>query len=143
MNDKEIRLEILTQFYKSARNNTKIPYQSDNEQLKLIPDNIYNFNYGYLVKKGLLKGSIDYSDDGTECATPTGGITSDGIDIVEDFVDRCVEEIKNSKNQMIDNSLSTIEKLTELALIWSKHTELYQHALEILNQILIQLNNIL
>ena len=51
----------------------------------------YEFNYGVLVKFELLDGDIDHTNGGVEVFTPKGGIKRDGIKIVEDFIDRCVD----------------------------------------------------
>ena len=66
LNDKQIRLEILLDYYKAMRNQTGIPHQENNEKLKNIDRREYNFNYGYLVKHNLVHGQIDHTDDGAE-----------------------------------------------------------------------------
>jgi len=49
LNDKQIRLEILLDYYKSTRNQTGISNQKDNE-IREIDSEDYDFNYGVLVK---------------------------------------------------------------------------------------------
>lgn len=136
MNDKQIRLEILLDYYKAMRNQTRIPHQEDNERLKETDVKDYNFNYGYLVKHYLVEGQAHHSDDGTEYFTPVGGITGAGMDIVENFIDDCVENAQKATNKIIDNTLSYLNKLVELFTIWTTNIDLYQQAWELLSSLI-------
>ena len=132
MNDKQIRLEILFDHYKAMRNQTHIPDQEDNEKLKEIDSKDYDFNYGYLLKHNLVEGEIIRSTNGTEHFTPYGGITGTGMDIVEQFIDECVENIEKVENKTIDKSLSFVNKITEITTIWVANADLFQQALDLL-----------
>lgn len=136
LNDNQIRLEILLDYYKSMRNQTGIPRQENNEKLRELDKKDYAFNYGYLVKHSLVKGEINYSDNGIECFTPSGGITGVGMDIVEKFIDGCVESTEKIKNKIIDKTLSTLEKIVELTTIWASNPDLYQQAWELLSSLI-------
>ena len=96
----------------------------------------YDFNYGYLVKHFLVEGEVHSSDDGTECFTPCGGITGDGMDIVESFIDGCVENIEKVENKVFDKTLSNLNKITELAALWATNRDLYQQAWEFMAQLI-------
>lgn len=136
MNDKQIRLEILLDYYKAMRNQSRIPYQEDNEKLREIDKRDYEFNYGYLVKHDLVQGDIDRSDDGIEYFTPNGGITGHGMDIVEIFIDGCVENVEKVENKIIDKTLSNLNKIIELTTIWTTNVDLYQQAWELLSSLI-------
>ena len=136
MNDKQIRLEILLDYYKAMRNQTRIPLQENSEKLRDIAKKDYDFNYGYLVKHYLVDGQSHYSTDGIEHITPNGGITGSGMDIVETFIDNCIDDVKKVENKIIDNALSYLDKITELLIIWSKNAELYQNAWELLTNLI-------
>jgi hypothetical protein len=136
LNDNQIRLEILLDYYKAMRNQTGIPEQEDNEKLREIDEKDYEFNYGYLVKHDLVKGEITPSDDGIEYFTPNGGITGYGMDVVERFIDGCVENTEKVENKIIDKTLSTLDKIMELATIWTANPDLYQKAWELLSSLI-------
>lgn len=136
MNDNQIRQEILFDFYKALRNQTPIPRQDDNEKLKNINKKDYEFNYAYLSEHYLVDGSRHYTTDGVACYTPNGGITGAGMDVVERFIDGCVENIEKTKNTIISTSLSYMEKITELIVIWSNNSDLFQQALEFLSSLI-------
>lgn len=129
MNDKQVRLEILLDYYKAMRNQTEIPFQKDNEKLREIDRKDYDFNYGVLVKFDMVNGQINYSDDGVEVYTPNGGIKQRGIIIVENFIDSCVE---NLEGKTINKSLSYFDKIMELVSLWSTNLILYQQAWDLL-----------
>ena len=129
MDDKQIRLEILLDYYKAMRNQTEIPGHKDNEKYGKLDKKDYDFNYGYLVKHDLVKGSSHYSSNGVEYFAPNGGITGDGIDVVENFIDRCVDGLEN---KTIEKSLSYMDKILELVSLWSSNLELYQQAWDLL-----------
>lgn len=136
MNDNQIRLEILLDYYKAMRNQTGIPHQGDNEKLKEIDHKNYDFNYGYLIKHDLVNGQIDHSNNGVEYFTPIGGITGSGMDVVETFVNKSVENIEKVENKIIDKTLSYFDKIVELVSIWNMNLNLYQQAWELLSSLI-------
>ena len=138
LNDNQIRLEILLDYYKAMRNQSRIPHQGDNEKLKEIDHKEYDFNYGYLVKHKLVEGSIHYSDDGAEHFTSNGGITGIGMDIVEQFIDNCIDSIEKTKKN-IDKNISYFDKIVELVSIWASNSESYQQAWELLSTLITNL----
>jgi len=130
MNDDEIRMEILFDHYNAMKNQTRLPYQEYSEKLKNIDKKDYDFNYGHLVKHNLVEGHVTNSDDGTEYFTPIGGITGLGMDIVEKYIKNSVEHVKNTANIIIKKTLSYVEQIVELVIIWSNNSNLFQQALE-------------
>lgn len=136
MNDNEIRMEILFDYYKAMKNQTGIPHQNDNPKLKEIDSKEYDFNYGYLVKHDLVKGEIHHSDGGTEHFTPNGGIEGLGMDIVETFIDNCVENTEKTTKNVISKSMSYLDKIAELVIIWSNNSDLFYQSLEFLASLL-------
>ena len=136
MNDNQIRLEILLDYYKAMRNHTGFPNQVDNEKLKEIDENDYDFNRLYLQKHDLVEGEIFRDDDGAEFFSPTGGITAKGMDIVEKFIDGCIENIEKTENKIIEKTLSNLEKIMKLVIIWNTNPNLYQQAWELLSSLI-------
>ena len=136
MNDKQIRLEILLDYYKAMRNQTIIPGQENSEKLRDIDRKDYQFNYGHLIKHHLLNGESHFSTDGIEHFSPTGGITEHGLDIVETFVEKCVENVKQSENKIIDKTMSILNTISELVSIWAVNADLYQQAWELLSSLI-------
>lgn len=133
MNDNQIRQEILFDHYKSARNQTLLPSQDNNEKLKKIDKKDYVFNYAYLATHDLINASSHhFKGSATKHFTPIDGITGKGMDVVERFIDNCVESTKKTKNKIITNSLSYLEKIAELVILWSNNSDLFQQALEFL-----------
>ena len=130
----EIRMEILLDYYRDFEKQTGIPEQTGNEKLKHVSRQNYESNYGYLVKSGMLCGAAHYSDDGVAHYVPTGDITCQGMDVVEKFIDGCVEISK--KTRAISFSLGYLDKITELYKIWASNYGLFQKALELLASII-------
>ena len=118
MNNKEIRLEILLDYYVAERSQTRYTEQN-NERLREIDAQRYNFNFGYLIKRKLIEGSVHYGTRGIPKYAATGGITANRIDVVEHFVDECVSKSKRSVRTTLTNLGSYIEKILELFTIWS------------------------
>jgi len=132
MNDDEIRMEILLDHYKALRNQSGLKFK----KLKNIPGNDYEFNYGYLVEHNLVRGSRDHLTDGTAVYTPSGGITGHGMDIVENFIRGSRKKVEESGNKIIDKTLSYVDQIAQLVIIWSNNSELFQQALEFLRSLI-------
>ena len=136
MNDNEIRMHILFDFYNASRNQTKIPVQQDNKTLKEISKKDYDFNLTYLVKKELLRGSMHYGHTGIENVALTGGITGDGLDVVERFVDAGIRNTIDAGYDVLKKSLSYSEQIMKLTAIWYADTGLLQKILELLTSLI-------
>ena len=136
MNDNEIRMHILFDFYNASRNQTKIPVQQDNKTLKEISKKDYDFNLTYLVKKELLRGSMHYGHTCIENVALTGGITGDGLDVVERFVDAGIRNTIDAGYDVLKKSLSYSEQIMKLTAIWYADTGLLQKILELLTSLI-------
>ena len=125
-------MHILFGFYNASKNQTGIPGQRDSDTLKDIDKKDYDFNLLYLVKKGLLCGSIHRSDNGEENVAITGGMLAEGIDMVERFVNEGTEKTIKAGQNVLRKSFSYPERIMELITIWGENTELFQQILELL-----------
>ena len=127
---------ILFDFYNASKNQTGIPGQRDSDALKDIDKKDYDFNLLYLVKKGLLCGSIHHSYNGEENAAITGGIPAEGIDIVERFVNEGTKNTIKAGQNVLKKSFSYSERIMELIIIWGENAELFQQILELLSSLI-------
>ena len=130
-------MHILFCFYNASQNQTRIPEQHDSDALKDIDKKDYDFNILYLVKKGLLCGSIHHKYNGEEVVALTGGIQAEGMDIVERFVNEGTEKTIKAGQNVLKKSFSYPERIMELITIWSENTELFQQILELLSSLII------
>ena len=89
------------------------------------------------MDSGLLRGERHDSDDGVPSYADTGGITPKGIDVVEEFIDRCVEITPRIKEKTGSNYAS---KIAELLNLWTSDSGLLASALDLLQSILQSVN---
>ena len=122
-------MRILLNYYKAAEDHDSIHNIEGNKELKRDDLKAYDFNYGYLVDSRLLHGAQHYSWDGVPSYAATGGITSKGIDVVEEFINKCVENTPPIKEK---NLSSYASKISELLNLWASNSDLLASALELL-----------
>lgn len=130
MDEHQVRLQILSGFYKSAKNQTEAPLTMKHEALKDISQTEYNFGCYYLIENGLLHGDSRTVTRGIVIASPSR-ISGTGIKIVERLIEQSVEVVNTNRIGIINQSLSFVEKLTEIGIIWSKNTEFLQQVWEL------------
>ena len=126
-------MRILLNYYRAAEERAPAHDIEGNKELERVYPKTYGFNYGYLVESGLLCGEKHYSDDGVPSYAATGGITSKGIDVVEEFIDRCIEITPLIKEKTIS---SYANKIAELLNLWASNSSLLASALELLFSII-------
>ena len=137
LSHKEIRMRILLNYYRAAEERAPAHDIEGNKELERANPDVYDFNYGYLVDSGLLNGEQHHSWDGVPNYVDTGGITSKGIDVVEEFIDMCVEITPLIKEKTISSYAS---KIVELFNLWASNSGLLASALELLPPILQAVN---
>ena len=105
-------------------------YSRDNKKLKEVCKKDYDFNLTCLVKKELLSGRIHYGYGGIENVALTGGITGDGLDVVERFVDEGIRNTIDAGHDVLKKSLSYSEQIINLVAIWYTDPSLLQKVLK-------------
>ena len=128
MNDDQIRLAILLDYYEALKNGSSIPYQDRSKRLQMIDKQKYEFNYAYLAQRRLVKGSPSFGTFGDEHWVPIGGLTAEGTTVVKTFIDQCIERT----NADLRSSLTSyLDKIVELGTIWASNSDLYNQAVEL------------
>lgn len=109
MNNDEIRLSILIQYYKAMFNSGGYGRDEKNDELKEISSNVINANMVYLIDKQLINGSKDYVSSGV-IVTPAD-ITARGMDVVEKIMKDSLESIDQKYASEIQKESQTDKKL--------------------------------
>ena len=91
MNNDEIRLSILFQYYRAAFNGKGYGDREENPELKNIPREVITPNQVYLVDKNLINGKKLYTSGGVSVST--SDITAWGMDIVEKIMNKSLDEL--------------------------------------------------
>ncbi|MHB8545211.1 MAG: hypothetical protein ACYDAJ_00390 [Nitrosotalea sp.] len=118
MNNEQIRLSILSQYYRAKFNGKGYGEREENPELKNIPRETINANMEYLVDKGLINGKKTYVSGGI-MVSPTD-ITARGMDVVENILKQSLEKLDQNVISEIKKESSTNKKLDKLFEISSK-----------------------
>lgn len=111
MNNDEIRLSILSQYYRAAFNGKGYGREEENPELEGIPDAIINANTIYLIDKRLINGDKRYIGSGP-IASPSD-ITAWGMDVVENIMNKSLNEMNNKVSKEIEKTDSTAGKFSK------------------------------
>ena len=120
MNNNEIRLSILFQYYRAKFNGKGYGHREENPEIKEIPHEIINANFEYLIDKGLIRGTKSYTTGGI--AVFPSDITARGMDIVEKIIDETTTQLESPITTEINKENTTpkkMEKLNEICLKYS------------------------
>jgi len=109
MNNDEIRLSILFQYYRAAFNGKGYGSREENPELKDIPYEVTTPNLAYLVDKNLINGSKSYTSGGVHVST--SDITAWGMDIVEKIMNDSLDELEQDVSSEIRKEDLTNKKL--------------------------------
>lgn len=109
MNNDEIRLSILFQFYRAAFNGKGYGDREENPELKDIPHEVITPNLIYLVDKNLINGKKYYTSGGVHAST--SDITAWGMDIVEKIMNNSLDELDQEVTSEIKKEESTNKRL--------------------------------
>ena len=77
-----------------------------------------------------MEGAPHRGTFGNEQWAPIGGLTAKGTDVVETFIDRCIEHTPDVKTR-ISSAASYLKKIVELSKIWVSNLDLYNRAVEL------------
>jgi len=111
MNNDEIRLSILSQYYRAVFNGKGYGSEEENPELEGIPDEIINANMIYLIDKRLINGDKRYTRAGP--VVFTSDITAWGMDVVENIMNKSLNEMNNNVSKEIEKTDSTADKFTK------------------------------
>ena len=134
MNDKELRLKVLSILYQTAKEGKSLPGTIKDERLKGITLEEYQWTSYYLIEQHLVHGKISSTTAGAHAWA--GRITGRGIDIIENLIDKSIESVEESKISFAGKSAPYLDKLLELTIVWSKNPDLYQQAWELLTSLI-------
>ena len=109
MNNNEIRLSILIQYYRAAFNGKGYGEREENGELKKISREVIKANMVYLIDKQLINGSKQYYNKGI--GVTSTDITALGMDIVEEIMDKSLEKIDQTHAAEIQMEPQTDKKL--------------------------------
>ena len=109
MNNTEIRLSILCQYYKADFNGKGYGSREKNPEIRDVPKEILNANLGYLIEKKLINGKKIYFGRGI-VASPTD-ITDHGIDVVESIMENSLDQLDTKASSDIKKEDSTSKRL--------------------------------
>lgn len=104
------------------------------ERLEGISLEEYQWTSYYLIEHNLVRGEITTTRAGA--IAWAGRITGRGIDIIENLIDRSIEQVEENKISFTSKSSSYLDKLLELIIIWSNNLDLYQKAWELLTSLI-------
>ena len=108
----------------------------NNVALQHVTNVEYDFIVGYLIRSKLLTNTMCCSVEGQQVLIPSGEMTKDGICVVESFIDKCLLKIETFYDVCFNNSLSYIDKIKQLIMVWDGNLSLYNTACEMLVSIL-------
>jgi len=134
LNDKELRLKVLSILYQSAKEGKNPPGTMKDPGLEGISIKEYQWTSYYLIENKLCHGKIQPTTGGV--AAWAGRITDRGIKIIENLIDESVEQAQENKISISNKAITYLEKLSELLIIWSKDPDLYQQAWELLTDLI-------
>jgi len=129
--DKELRLKVLSMLYQNDMEGKKSPGTiNDLEGMSL--DGYHRASL-YLVNHNLAEGHSTSTRGGY--SVWADHVTGRGMDIIENLIDKSIEQVEEKKISFIAKSAPYLEKLIELAIIWAKNPELWRQAWELLTSL--------
>jgi hypothetical protein len=135
MDNDQIRLSILRQFYNSMYTGQGHPNVRNNPELAGILEPVIEANVLYLWDKGLIEGE-KVVEDGGRSFVVTSDITSRGMDVVESIVNRSLSEIKPDVSKEIKEETTPNGKLDKLYEACKKATPVAETVMSIVRLIL-------
>ena len=139
MNNDEIRLAILCEFYNALHNEKSYGEINKIEEIKGVPNSIINANLVYLIDKGLIHGEIEYTSSGV---IPFGTrITAHGMDIVEEIVKRSEDKVDPKISEELKKKSVTSEKVLKFTELCVRAASMCKTAVEVTHDILIGLGS--
>lgn len=125
MNDKELRLKVLSMLYQNDIEGKSAPGTvKDLEGLDLDE---YHRASLYLIKHNLAEGHISTAGGYRAWASH---VSRDGMDIIEKLIDKSVEQVEENKISFTSKFAPYVQQFLELVIIWSKNPDLLNQAWE-------------
>jgi len=133
LNDKELRLKVLSILYQAAKEAKQVPGTMADPRIKGISIEEYQWTSYYLIEHKLVHGEITNTNAGP--GAWAGRISGHGMDIIENLVDRSIKQVEENKISFSNKAITYLEKLLELVGIWSQNPDLHQKAWELLTDL--------
>lgn len=131
MNDKKLRLKVLSRLYQNEKEGKPAPGTiKDIWGLSLEE---YRWTSYYLITHNLAEGSMDKA--GGHVLAWANHITGRGIDKIEHFIDKSIEQVEAKQISFKQKASSYLDKLLELGIIWSRNPDLQQEAWDLLTRL--------
>lgn len=126
MNDKELRLKVLSMLYQNDKEMKPAPGTiKDLEGLSLKE---YHWASFYLIKHNLAEGHITKA--GGVASAWASHVSGRGMDVIEKLIDTSIEQVEKNKISFSSKSSSYVQQFLELGIIWSKNPDLLNQAWE-------------
>ena len=126
MNDKELRLKVLSMLYQNDKEMKPAP--GTIKDLGGLSLKEYHWASSFLIKNNLAEGPI--SNAGGIAFAWANHISGRGMKVVEKLIDNSVEQVSKKKISFIAKASSYVEQFTELLTIWAKNPDLLNQAWE-------------
>ena len=133
MNDKELRLKVLSIQYQAAKEGKQVPGTMADPRIKGISFQEYQWTSYYLIEHNLVHGKIINTNAGP--GAWAGRISRDGMDIIENLIDKSIKQVEENKISFSNKAVTYLEKLLELVVIWAQNPDLHQKAWELLTDL--------
>jgi len=129
LNNDEIRLAILCEFYNALHSEKNYGEVDKIEELKDVSGNIVDANLVYLIDKRLIHGEVNYFTAGIH---PFGSrITAHGMDIVEEIVKRSENKVESKISDELKKKSETAEKVLKFTELCVKVASMCQTAVDV------------
>lgn len=120
IDNNQIRLSILSQFYMAMFNGEGGPRVNDNPELKGISEPVITANLVYLLDKGLINGEKRYADSG-RAVVFTSDITAKGMDIIESIINQSIDKLEPQISAEIKTENTTPKRFEKLNDVCQKN----------------------
>jgi len=134
LNNDEIRLTIICEFYNALHSDKSYGNVRDITEIQQVSPSIIEANVVYLIDKGLIEGKIHYTTGGIH-TSPTR-ITAHGIDIVEEIVKQSEKKLETEISEKLKEKNVTAEKVLKFTELCVKAASMCQTAVNITHGIL-------
>lgn len=129
MDNDQIRLSLLCQYYRAMYNGKGYGQLEENPELVNIPDPIMTANLSYLVDKRLINGEKTYVSGGV--IVTTSDITAWGMDVVENILNKTLDQLDQKVSSEINKEESTNKKLDKFYEICVNVQPMYDIAVKV------------
>jgi len=138
MEDKQLRILVLTKLYQHNRQGASIKNFTEDKIFEGVDEKQFNFCYQYLGTQNLIE--YESSGGGGLWSFSPLFIKGQGMDIVESLISKISDKIKNS---LIKNTSSVIEKIPIFLAESLTNLDLWDAAIQIFDKLIQALSVVL